>query len=320
MSRKLRSETDCLNCGTEVKDKYCPHCGQPNYEPRESFRHIMTHFVTDYLHLDEKFFSSLKYLLFSPGKLTNEYNSGRRMTYVHPFRLYIFITIVFFIVQGVNSNENKLKLKQIEENGDTTIMISPAMETDVDTAQGEVNMDYSWSEVEDTTVEQYEKRQAALPEAERDDFFRSYFNKKTIIANQQKFNLSEKIMQNFQHNIPKMMFLILPVFALILQIFFRRKKLYYVEHFYHSVYLHCFFYLYRLAFVIPFKFLPETWKEGINLVMIIGLAVYFYRSLIKVYNDNAILTIVKGVFVIALYFVALLILVVGNGVLSFMLL
>lgn len=318
MSRKLRKETDCLNCGAEVKETYCPNCGQPNYEPRESFRHIMTHFLTDYLHLDEKFFSSLKILLFNPGKLTNEYNAGRRMKYVHPFRLYIFITIVFFIIQGIDRKDNKLKVKkQVSENGDTTVMVSPSSELDTSKA-GEV--EYNWASVEDTTIEQYQARQDSLPEDQKDNFFQKYFNKKTIIAEQQHFDLGEKIMENFQHNIPKMMFLILPVFALILYLFFRRRNLYYVEHFYHSVYLHCFFYLYRLIFLIPVKLLPENWKEGINLVMLIGLAVYFYKSLIRVYNDNAILTIVKAIFVIALYFVALLILVVGNGLLSFLLL
>lgn len=317
MSRKLRKETDCLNCGAEVKDTYCPKCGQPNYEPKESFRHIMTHFLTDYLHLDEKFFSSLKFLFLKPGFLTNEYNAGRRTKYVHPFRLYIFITIVFFIVQSLDHRGVKISNK-VNDKNDTTVMVEP-MQVNPE-GGSEVQLDNEWYTSEDSTVEQYTSRQAALPENKRDNFIEAYFNKKSIVAREKKFNISEKIMHNFNQNIPKMMFLMLPLFALILFLFFRKSKLFYVEHFYHSVFLHSFFYLYRLIFLIPTILLPDTWRGSINFVMLLGLAFYLYKSLRNVYDENAILTIVKMMIGVLLYFSMLMVLVVCNALISFMLL
>ncbi len=317
MSRKLRSETDCLNCGAEVKGHYCSECGQPNYEPRESFRHILTHFITDYLHLDEKFFSSLKYLLFRPGFLTNEYNAGKRVKFVHPFRLYIFITIVFFIFQSVDQKHNNkesiridtLNQEQIEELSDTVVY-----------ENGEITVDKGFEQVSDTSVEQYLARQDSLPEEQRDGFIKRYFNKKTIAANKSDFKFGEKVNETFKKNIPKMMFLILPIFAFILSMFFRKKKLYYVEHFYHSVYLHSFFYLYMLIFAVVAFIAPDAWKTYITIISLTGLFVYFYKSLMKVYEENAVFTLLKILIILILYFIALMILVLLNALFSFLIL
>lgn len=320
MSRKLRSETDCLNCGSEVKGQYCSECGQPNYEPRESFRHILTHFITDYLHLDEKFFSSLKYLLFKPGFLTKEFNAGKRVKFVHPFRLYIFITIVFFIVQSIDQkHESKkdkdyIRIDTLNNKQQATLQDTNVFEN------GEIAVDKGFEQVSDTSVEQYLARQDSLPEEQRDGLIKRYFNKKTITANKNDFNFGNKVNETFKKNIPKMMFLILPIFALILSIFFRKKKLYYVEHFYHSVYLHSFFYFYMLLFALIAFIAPEAWNTYLTIISLIGLFVYFYKSLMKVYEENAVFTLLKIVFILVLYFIALMILVLFNALFSFLIL
>lgn len=326
MSRKLRSETNCLNCGAEVKGHYCSECGQPNYEPKESFRHILTHFITDYLHLDEKFFSSLKYLLFNPGLLTKEFNAGKRVKYVHPFRLYIFITIVFFIFQSLDFNKSSKKQKdpiRIDSTTNNEISNSGLISINDTIAlndNGEVEVQQGFEAVSDTSVEQYIARQDSLPEEERDGFLKRYFNEKTLKAEEKDFNFSEKINQTFKKNIPKMMFLILPIFAFILSMFFRKKRLYYVEHFYHSVYLHSFFYLYMLIMAIVAYALPTDWNVYISIISLTGLFVYFYKSLMKVYEENAVLTLVKIFFILILYFIALMILVLLNALFSFLIL
>jgi hypothetical protein len=326
MSRKLRSETNCLNCGAEVKGHFCSECGQANYEPRESFRHILTHFITDYLHLDEKFFSSLKYLLFNPGLLTKEFNAGKRVKYVHPFRLYIFITIVFFIFQSLDFNKSSKKQKHlisIDSTTNTEINNSGLISINDTIAlndNGEVEVQQGFEAVSDTSVEQYIARQDSLPEEARDGFLKRYFNEKTLKAEEKDFNFSEKINQTFKKNIPKMMFLILPIFAFILSMFFRKKRLYYVEHFYHSVYLHSFFYLYMLIMALVAYALPTEWNVYVSIISLTGLFVYFYKSLMKVYDENAVLTLVKILFILILYFIALMILVLLNALFSFLIL
>jgi hypothetical protein len=93
-----REEKVCLNCHAQLNGRYCHVCGQENLEPKESFWHLLTHFVYDVTHFDGKFFSTLKYLLFKPGFLATEYAKGRRASYLHPIRMYVFASAIFFVV------------------------------------------------------------------------------------------------------------------------------------------------------------------------------------------------------------------------------
>lgn len=94
----LRKENDCLNCGAIVQGRYCQVCGQENTEPKETFWHMFTHFLYDITHFDGSFFVTLKDLLFKPGFLSREYMLGRRKKYLHPVRMYVFTSAVFFLV------------------------------------------------------------------------------------------------------------------------------------------------------------------------------------------------------------------------------
>ena len=94
----LRKDKICLNCGATVQERFCSHCGQENTEPRESFRHLIGHFFADVTHYDAQVFTTVKDLIVKPGYLTGQYNAGKRVSYLNPIRMYIFISAVFFIV------------------------------------------------------------------------------------------------------------------------------------------------------------------------------------------------------------------------------
>jgi hypothetical protein len=81
-----------------VIGRYCHVCGQENTEPKETFWHMFTHFFYDITHFDGSFFVTLKDLLFKPGFLSREYMLGRRKKYLHPVRMYVFTSAVFFLV------------------------------------------------------------------------------------------------------------------------------------------------------------------------------------------------------------------------------
>ncbi len=113
-----RKEKDCLNCGAEVQGRYCQVCGQENIEPKETFWHLLTHFVYDITHFDGKFFSSLKYLLFRPGFLSKEYLKGRRASYLHPIRMYVFVSAFFFLIFFSFYQSEKEYVRVNETGGD----------------------------------------------------------------------------------------------------------------------------------------------------------------------------------------------------------
>ncbi|RYG07145.1 MAG: DUF3667 domain-containing protein, partial [Chitinophagaceae bacterium] len=89
---KLRKEKDCLNCGRIVEENFCPHCGQENIVVKEDALHMVSHAVADYFHFEHKFFGTIKPLLLKPGALTKAYVDGKRVSFIHPIRLYIFIS------------------------------------------------------------------------------------------------------------------------------------------------------------------------------------------------------------------------------------
>ena len=98
MSGHYRKEKNCLNCGHHVEFHYCSSCGQPNLELREPFWHFIGHSVAHYFHFESKFFQTLVPLLTKPGQLTLDYLAGKRARYIHPVSLYIFISIVYFLI------------------------------------------------------------------------------------------------------------------------------------------------------------------------------------------------------------------------------
>lgn len=102
---KERKEKNCLNCGAQVYGRYCHICGQENLETHETMWGLITHFVYDITHFDGKFFSTLKYLLLKPGFLSQEYMRGRRASYLHPIKMYVFTSAVFFFVFFAMRNE-----------------------------------------------------------------------------------------------------------------------------------------------------------------------------------------------------------------------
>ena len=95
---KERQEKKCLNCNADLFGRFCHVCGQENIEPKETVWGLISHFFYDITHFDGKFFSTCRYLITRPGFLPKEYLEGRRARYLHPIRMYVFTSAVFFLI------------------------------------------------------------------------------------------------------------------------------------------------------------------------------------------------------------------------------
>jgi hypothetical protein len=105
---KERKEKQCLNCNAIIYGRFCHVCGQENVEPKESFLHLVRHFIEDVTHFDGKFFDTLRYLILRPGFLAYEYMRGRRNSYLNPIRMYVFTSAIFFLIYfSVNKKEHE---------------------------------------------------------------------------------------------------------------------------------------------------------------------------------------------------------------------
>jgi Protein of unknown function (DUF3667) len=88
--------THCENCGAQLQGHWCAQCGQPAIDYRRSFRHVIADLLNEFLNWDSKFFATIGLLLVRPWKLTNQFLAGHRVRYVHPLRLYLLASILFF--------------------------------------------------------------------------------------------------------------------------------------------------------------------------------------------------------------------------------
>ena len=99
--KKPKKETEplthCENCGEELRGRYCSNCGQAAVSYHRSFRHVVVDVLDSFLNWDSKFIRSIGLLLWRPGWLTNQFLEGKRVRFVHPLRLYLLVSIVFFL-------------------------------------------------------------------------------------------------------------------------------------------------------------------------------------------------------------------------------
>lgn len=129
----------CLNCETplELSDRYCSYCGQLNTTKQLSLKDFFGEFLSTIFTYDSRLRYTLKDLLFKPGTITRNYVSGQFLKYANPFRFFLSVSIIYFLVTGImgtltkDENGNQPNINWFGESGDDsdptqrTININP---------------------------------------------------------------------------------------------------------------------------------------------------------------------------------------------------
>jgi len=91
---------NCKNCQKILQNdaKYCLKCGQSAASLNKPFLDVAKEMTHELLDIDGKLWLTLRTMFTKPGKLTHEFNLGKRVKYTPPLRLYLVISILFFIV------------------------------------------------------------------------------------------------------------------------------------------------------------------------------------------------------------------------------
>lgn len=277
MSKDLRHEKNCLNCGHEVPERFCTYCGQENTPAHEPFGHLLKHFAADVVHYDSKFHTSLVYLLFRPGRLTKEYLAGKRMSYIHPIRLYIFVSFVFFFTAFAINKREEVEEEKVEQHAvintakDTLVHALRGIRLDTlddkDAADVTALTNSTTSAVLDSTfaskagngewmkfhsVAAYDSAQKTLPDSLRDGKGERWLYRRLIYLRHKYNNANwrEIFMEMVQHDGPKVMFLLLPLFALLLKAMYNWKRWFYADHAIFSIHVHSFWFILFLVVLI----------------------------------------------------------------------
>ena len=291
----IRKDKTCLNCRHVVEQRFCPNCGQENTDSRKTFHHLFIHFFEDLTHYENAFWKTIRNLLFKPATLTKEYLSGKRLSYLAPVRLYIFISFITFLLialfpSHVSENLNKSE-KEITEN-----LVKQDKKGVVAFKKNTHFKLKSMKEVD--SIQKYGK-----PEEKYSDFEYWVYGKVVhVMEKNTKGEIVEKFIESFVHNIPKILFIIMPFFAFFLWLFHNKKKWYYFDHGIFT--LHYFSFL-LLIFLILFIIQKITDLLGngfgfiadiTNFVGILWMCYYFYPAHHRFYGESRIVSFIKSVF------------------------
>ncbi len=122
--------THCENCGTELTGHYCSQCGQAAIDYRRSFGHVLLDVLNEFLNWDSKFFASIGLLITRPWCLTNEFVSGKRVRHVHPLRLYLLASVLFFFAVNYGAKGLRFEPGKIPEDKKAEVAAAVAEKRD----------------------------------------------------------------------------------------------------------------------------------------------------------------------------------------------
>lgn len=298
----LRKDMTCLNCNHVVEKRYCPNCGQENTETKESFHYLFTHTIEDLVHYDSGFWKTIKFLLFYPAKLTTEYLSGKRKTYVAPVKLYIFISfITFFILSIINSFEEHKETPLKNTNTQEEII----KEDNIRLSESKGNV----IKLDSTEI------QSKLGK-ENNQTVKWLFSKfRDFEKNSKQKDFNKKFSKTFFSTIPKALFIFMPLFAFVLWLFHDKKKWYYFDHgiftiHYFSMILLSFTINEIITLVLDYMFkgeIADTINGFIALFLILWWVFYFFRSHSRFYGEKKWISRIKGTFILGINTVFLII-------------
>jgi hypothetical protein len=300
----------CLNCGAKLLDTFCHHCGQKDIPQRQTLGELLSNFISSFWSYEGKFFKTIKFLIIKPGFLATEYNAGKRESYYHPARMYVFISFVFFLLLAVLPSADlkksmiKIDFSDKEEKEET---LSDSITSQVDSIKtvSKKNDNSDFTIIGDhKTRKGYDSAQALLPLEKRHGWLMKSLTLRSIEINQKYKGKGKEFVNDFRSaffdNFSKVLFWLLPFFALLLKLFYVRRDYFYSEHLVFSIYYYNFFYFAGSLLVIVNKIPILEWASTF-----IGfwIVLYLLFAMKRMYQQSWRKTILKYILFFFSFFV-----------------
>ena len=271
-------QNNCRNCGAPLRGEYCHHCGQREGRGDLRFIDAVGDVLGDAVTWDSRFWRTLVPLVFRPGFLAAEFIAGRRARYMPPFRLYIVVSFLLFLVISLTARD----MVDIGEDpeGITVSSVSETADPN-DIAEAEAALAEAQERLDElgipVDVRQHARRvaeedddlvfapividgddidtdEAGSEESDSDGVHIGLADPNSPVWLQE---LDERIETNAEQlredprqfielmldYLPQMMFLMLPVFALLLKFCYLLSPFHYLQHLVFSLHYHSFVYL-----------------------------------------------------------------------------
>jgi len=262
----------CLNCGAPLTGHYCSNCSQPADVHVPSTLEIIHEALEGLTHSDSRLWRTLYLLWLKPGRLTQEFISGRRVAYLPPFRLYLVLSVIFFLIASVSHPYGHLA--QLDD--------SDLKGRSRDAACSDLNINIGAT---DWTPR---LRHACM----------------VVVSDS-----GASLMHAAIGTMPKAMFIFLPLVAFLHMLMYWRPRHKYAEHLLFFLHLHAFFFS-VMTLVLLLAAAAAAWPrldplEEYGSLVFWSLAVYTVLALRRVFGQGWAATVFKG---LALFFVYMIVL------------
>lgn len=315
-TKKRIKSAACPNCHTVFADEqsnFCAHCGQENHTHKLPVKHFLMELVESFTHFDTKFVATFKDLIFTPGLVIQNFNDNKRTRYVPPIRIYAFMSFAFFlffnftvgkeiesISVAVKTTPNKAPASSVNAFGTNTKM-------DTLTSRELTERPYLTNELIDSTF-----RSRNIPT----NWLNTRIVHTTVKLNKGELAVTD-LYEKFIKYLTYSVFILMPIFALLLMLFYRKRNYYYSEFLVFSIYFHTLLFGAFGFLILLFGFLPIDNKlKYIVVILLLGMGIYLGLALKRVFGDSTTKTVVKTVLLSLVYavllFISIVFLVLGS--------
>ena len=315
----------CENCGALLTGRWCSQCGQAAIDYRRSFRHVIVDVLDSFLNWDSKFFATIGWLIARPWHLTNQFLAGRRVPYVHPLRLYLLVSILFFFVinywaKSIHADPSKLSADDradiaaelndpdippavkarirgaLEAKGGTQpeAQTSPSPQTAV-TPQPSVIGSPAPSVTSPSPSGDF--RPLVQFDKPPSDKFEKWLEQRAKEKMGEHGSKMALFITTLFSNLPYMMLCCIPLFALVLKVLYVRKRVFYIDHLVYALHIHSFAYLAIMLIVLITlglnRSIPGAFAGWIIAALWITFAAQIFLSIRRVYRQGWFFTVFK---------------------------
>jgi len=329
----LPDHPNCLNCGTVLRGQYCEQCGQRATGRLISLWELLRDAFGDLLELDSRLWRTVIPLLIRPGKLTRDYLEGKRARYMPPFRMYLVLSIIFFVVAFFDPRDDLSLLFEPEAPPSPEALQEQEEERAEAVNEAQAKLDELAAEGL-LSPEQAEEATAGIESGDDDglrltidseedigvDFNYDEETGECVVSGVERLPMyiqvrltQERLEEICERvgaddgktlgslildNIPVALIVLLPFMALVLKGLYPLSRRYFVEHLLFFIHFHSFFFL-ILTLQILFSrladlvFLPEPIMVLVLVAASFYIPVYLYKAMRRVYAQGHLLTLSK---------------------------
>ncbi|PYK77995.1 MAG: hypothetical protein DME37_11030 [Verrucomicrobia bacterium] len=312
----------CENCGAPMAGPFCAQCGQAAVDYRRSFRHIIVDVLDSFLSWDSKFFATIGWLIARPWHLTNQFLAGRRVRYVHPLRLYLLASILFFFVvnywaKSIHADPSKLSAEdraEIAADPDIPPAVKARIRGALD-AKGQTQPEAQTSPSPQAAVTPQPSVIGSPPpsvtspspsgdfgplvqfDKPPSDPFEKWLEQRAKEKMGEHGSKMTLFIATLFSNLPYMMLCCIPLFALVLKVLYVRKRVFYIDHLVYALHIHSFAYLAIMLIVLITiglnRSIPGAFAGWIIAALWITFAAQIFLSIRRVYRQGWFFTVFK---------------------------